>query len=56
MYKEVYLVRTEQFKERTYYLNSIRDIVEAVDNDKELVDEDFSNVQLIQYQGIIYIE
>lgn len=54
-YKEQYLVKFEDFTEKRYIVDSIRQLPELIDNDEELNYLDFGNVQHIDYEGIVVI-
>lgn len=54
-YKEQYLVQFEDFTEKRYIVDSIRQLQDLIDNDEELNCLDFGNVQHIDYEGIVKI-
>lgn len=54
-YKEQYLVKFEDFTEKRYIVDGIRQLPDLIDNDEELNYLDFGNVQHIDYEGIVEI-
>ena len=55
MYKEQYLVKFEDFTEKSYIVDSIRQLPDLIDNDEELICLSFSNVQHIDFECIVKI-
>lgn len=55
IYKRKYSVVFEDYSQKVYIADSIRELPELIDNDEELICFDFSDVSSIQYQGIVEI-